>query len=153
MVFKFHTLLLDDVSRALIVTNYMSRMNAITYLKNLLGVYPIVEDHCESIIEAIESIARGEKRDDLKLSSSALIGHVKSRKASWLHLWDFIEMDETAKAEHMQKRQKIEEREEELRKRDQEKKMEAQRLEKPNTGKKNKRSRAKGRQNSLRTLP
>ncbi|QBM88862.1 THO complex subunit 2 [Metschnikowia aff. pulcherrima] len=129
MVFKFHTLLLDDVSRALRVTNYMSRMNAITYLKNLLGVYPIVEDHCESIIEAIESIAREEKRDDLKLSSSALIGHVKSRKASWLHLWDFIEMDETAKAEHMQKRQKIEEREEALRKRDQEKKMEAQRLE------------------------
>ncbi|GEQ67098.1 hypothetical protein JCM33374_g761 [Metschnikowia sp. JCM 33374] len=128
-IFEYHTILLEDVSRALEVTTYMSRMNAITYLKNLLGVYPMVEDHCESVIELIHNITKREKRDDLKLSSSALIGHVKSRKNSWVHLWDFIDMEEDAKAQQIEKRKEIEDREKKRLKQAEDIKSEHQRLE------------------------
>lgn len=108
-VYDFHGRILDDIRDALHVTEYMSRRNAITFLKNLLGVYPTVEDHCEAVIELIENISKREKRDDLKLSSSALIGHVKSRSGSWVHIWDFIDLSEEEKAEHVARREKIEE--------------------------------------------
>lgn len=108
-VYDFHGRILDDIREALHVTDYMSRRNAITFLKNLLGVYPTVEDHCEAVIELIENISKREKRDDLKLSSSALIGHVKSRAGSWVHIWDFIDLSEEEKAEHVARREKIEE--------------------------------------------
>lgn len=108
LVFKFHVNVLENITEALHVVDYMSRRNAITFLKNLLGVYPTVEDHCENVIELIENISKRETRDDLKLSSSALIGHVKSRSASWVHIWDFIDMSEEDKAENVARRQKLE---------------------------------------------
>lgn len=107
VVFHFHTNVLENISESLHVVDYMSRHNAITFLKNLLGVYPTVEDHCESVVELIENISRRETRDDLKLSSNALIGHVKSRSASWVHIWDFIDMPEEEKAANVARRQKI----------------------------------------------
>lgn len=108
-LYDYHVFILEDVLRALTVTTYMSRMNGITFLKNLLGVYPIVEDHCERIITIMDSIAKNESRDDLKLSSSALVGHVKSRKNCWVHLWDFIDMSEDDKSAQVEKRRAIEE--------------------------------------------
>ncbi|SGZ54094.1 CIC11C00000004489 [Sungouiella intermedia] len=106
-VYNFHGSILEDISEALHVTEYMSRRNAITFLKNLLGIYPTVEDHCEAVIELITNISQREKRDDLKLSSSALIGHVKSRSSTWVHVWDFIDLPEKEKAEHIARREKI----------------------------------------------
>lgn len=108
-VYNFHESILEDIREALHVTDYMSRRNAITFLKNLLGVYPTVEDHCEAVIELIENISKREKREDLKLSSSALIGHVKSRSGTWVHIWDFIDLSEEEKARHIERREKIEE--------------------------------------------
>lgn len=106
-LFEYHLIILEDVGRALEVAEYMSRRNAITFMKNLLGVYPNVEDHCEKVISLIENIINTEKREDLKLSSSALIGHVKSRSKTWVHLWDFIELPEDEKAELIAKRKAI----------------------------------------------
>lgn len=92
VLFDYHSVILADVGVALGVHEYMARRNGITFLKNLLGVYPNVEDHCEQIVKFIEHIASTEEREDLKLSSSALIGHVKSRSKTWVHMWDFIAM-------------------------------------------------------------
>lgn len=50
-----------------------------------------------------------EEREDLKLSSSALIGHVKSRSKYWVPLWEFIPMDDEEKEAHVQKRNAIKE--------------------------------------------
>ncbi|KAF3993528.1 hypothetical protein FT663_01863 [Candidozyma haemuli var. vulneris] len=109
LLFDFHSSLLADVSRSLAAEEYMCRRNAITLMKNLLGIYPNVEDHCEAITELISKISATEEREDLKLSSSALIGHVKSRSKTWVHMWDFYEMPEAEKEEQMQKRKVIEE--------------------------------------------
>lgn len=94
ILFDYHSIILQDVGVALGVHEYMARRNGITFLKNLLGVYPNVEDHCEQIVKCIEHISSTEQREDLKLSSSALIGHVKSRSKTWVHMWDFISMSE-----------------------------------------------------------
>lgn len=111
LLFDFHATILDDISRALRVTSYMSRINAITFLKNLLNIYPIVEDHCEEITCLIENVSKNDTRDDLKLSSAALIGHVKSRKSRWVHMWDFYEMDEESKSDCQKKRELMEQNE------------------------------------------
>jgi len=108
IVYTYHCSILQDVGDALTVDDYMCRRNAITLLKNLVGVYPNVEDHCEQVAKLIENIILTEKREDLKLSSNALIGHLKSRSKEWVHLWDFIEMSEESKEEHMKKRKAIE---------------------------------------------
>ncbi|PIS53590.1 hypothetical protein CJI97_003272 [Candidozyma auris] len=109
ILFEFHSSLLSDISRSLIANEYMCRRNAITLMKNLFGVYPNVEDHCETIVDLIEKISTTEERDDLKLSSSAFIGHVKSRSKSWVHMWDFYDMSEDEKAKQIDKRKAIEE--------------------------------------------
>lgn len=111
-LYGYHSLLLSEILTALEVKDYMSRRNAITFLKNLLGVYPTVEDHCEKAVALIENISKNDPREDLKLSSSALIGHVKSRSKNWVHLWDFISMPESEKEEHIKKRDEIKEKEE-----------------------------------------
>lgn len=107
ILYNHHSVILEDISRALKATSYMSRMNAITFLKNLLNIYPIVEDHCEEIITLIEDVSKYDSRDDLKLSSAALIGHVKSREARWVHMWDFHDMEDDSKVEHQKKRESI----------------------------------------------
>lgn len=108
-LFDYHTFILNDVEKAFEVEEYMCRRNAITFMKNLLGVYPIVEDHCEKVISWIENIAKNESREDLKLSSSALIGHIKSRSKNWVHLWDFIPLSESDKEAHIAKRNEVKE--------------------------------------------
>lgn len=114
-IFDYHKDLLEDVTKSLTVQDYMSRRNAIIYLKNLLGIYPTVEDHCEAITEAIENVAKNDSRDDLKLSSSALIGHVKSRASTWVHMWDFLDMDDVSKAAQVAKRDALEKEREKAR--------------------------------------
>lgn len=107
VLFDFHKTILEDISRALHATSYMSRINAITFLKNLLNIYPIVEDHCEEITQLIEDVSKYDTRDDLKLSSAALIGHVKSRENRWVHMWDFYDMDDETKAQQKEKRDSL----------------------------------------------
>lgn len=97
MLFTYHEKLLSDVGNSLTVTEYMSRRNAITFLKNLLGVYPNVEDHCETMLGFIQNISDREERQDLKLSSYALIGHLRSRSKDWVHIWEFIPMSDEEK--------------------------------------------------------
>lgn len=126
-LFDLHSALLLDVSRSLAAEEYMCRRNAITLMKNLLGVYPNVEDHCEAITELIENIVANEEREDLKLSSSALIGHVKSRAKTWVHMWNFFEMEEEEKQQQINKRKALEEeaariREQKKKKREEEEK-------------------------------
>lgn len=112
ILFDYHSIILQDVGVALGVHEYMARRNGITFLKNLLGVYPNVEDHCEQIVKCIEHISSTEQREDLKLSSSALIGHVKSRSKTWVHMWDFISMSEEEKSTLQAKRKEQKQKEE-----------------------------------------
>lgn len=107
-LYEFHEIILKDIASALEVTEYMSRRNGITFLKNLLGVYPNIEDQCEKIVALIDNIAHKETREDLILSSRALVGHMKSRTQEWVHLWDFLPMEDEEKEAHVKERKHIE---------------------------------------------
>lgn len=109
-LYSYHNMILEDIGNALSADEYMCRRNSITFLKNLVGVYPNVEDHCEKFAELIQHIITTEDREDLKLSSSALMGHLKSRSSGWVHLWDFIPLSDELKEEHMNKRKEKKER-------------------------------------------
>lgn len=108
-LFEFHEQVLADVGNSLTVKEYMSRRNAITFLKNLLGVYPNVENHCETMLRLIQNISDHEERQDLKLSSYALIGHLRSRSKEWVHLWDFVPMSNEQRNKLIKEHQEAEE--------------------------------------------
>lgn len=110
-LFEYHEMLLADISNSLTVKEYMCRRNAITFLKNLLGVYPNVEDHCETMLRLIQNISDHEERQDLKLSSYALTGHVRSRSKEWVHKWDFVPMGDEEKEALIKKHNDAKEKE------------------------------------------
>lgn len=121
-LYGYHDMILEDIGDALIAEEYMCRRNAITFLKNLVSIYPNVEDHCEKLADLIQNIIATEEREDLKLSSSALMGHLKSRSNGWVHLWDFIPLSDELKEAHVKvRKEKKEKIAEEKRQREEEK--------------------------------
>ncbi|EGV65929.1 hypothetical protein CANTEDRAFT_118856, partial [Yamadazyma tenuis ATCC 10573] len=107
LLYSYHTSLLDDLLTTLNSTDYMCRRNSIIFLKNIIHIYPVVEDQCEQLAEVIQQIINTEEREDLKLAVNALIGHIKARQSKWIHLWDFIEMPEAQLEVHRSKREAI----------------------------------------------
>lgn len=106
-LFMYHEQILNDVKRSLLLIEYMSRRNALTFLKNIIDVFPSVEDHCEKLVELVEFIAEHESREDLKLPSRALIGHLKSRSKTWLHLWDFVDLSDSERQSAVSRREEL----------------------------------------------
>ncbi|CAM9015570.1 unnamed protein product [Wickerhamomyces anomalus] len=104
VIYKWHTNALSSIKLNIESENYMSRRNAFTLLKNLIDVYPIVEDHAEQIVESIEKVSNSEERKDLKLASDAILAHIKSRSKKWIHLWDFYYFPEEEKEKVIEKR-------------------------------------------------
>ncbi|KAI5970432.1 RLR1 [Candida margitis] len=107
-VYDYHKIILTEVEAALETSEYMSRNNTITFLKNLLGVYPVVEDHCETMLYLIEKVYTEEDKEDIKLSSGALLNHLKSRAKQWVPIWDFISISEEEKRELIEKKEQLE---------------------------------------------
>ena len=97
LLYDYHSLLLEEIRIGLQAPEYISRNNTIIFLKNLLAVYPSVDDHGKQIVDLIERISTTEKRNDLKLASNALLVHVKSKSKNWVPIWDFISMSEEEK--------------------------------------------------------
>ncbi|CDK25319.1 unnamed protein product [Kuraishia capsulata CBS 1993] len=106
-MFNWHKSVLKDLSKSLESSEYMSRNNAIVFLKNLLGVFPKVEDHCEKLLHVINTSSSKDSREDLALASNAISGHLKSKMGTWIHMWEFFEMDEEEKAKQVAKRDQI----------------------------------------------
>ena len=90
---------MEEIRIGLQAPEYISRNNTIIFLKNLLAVYPTVDDHGAQIVNLIEKLSTTEKRNDLKLASNALLVHVKSKSKNWVPIWDFISMSEEEKEE------------------------------------------------------
>lgn len=116
-VYDYHCVLFSNLKDGLLLDNYMTRRNTITFLKTLVGTYPIIQEHSEDIIDFIDDIALSESREDLKLSSNALKGHIKSKSNDWIPLWNFLDMNEDAKSLYLAK---IEAKKEIRRKKEQE---------------------------------
>jgi THO complex subunit 2 len=94
LIFNWHTTFLESIRTSIKSDNYMTRRNSITLLKNLIGIYPIVEDHNEVLAETIAKVSQTESRNDLKLASDAILALINSKSKKWIHLWDFYEFEE-----------------------------------------------------------
>lgn len=94
VIFNWHTKFLKDIKTSVKSENYMSRRNSITLLKNLIGIYPIIEDQSEELVSVIGKINSSEKRNDLKLASGAILALIHSKSKNLIHLWDFYKFEE-----------------------------------------------------------
>lgn len=114
LYYNWNEKLFEIIKIAIEDEEYMSRKNCFTFLKNLVGVYPIIKDHGENIVKLIELVLETETREDLKLASNAILALIKSKSKKWINKWDFYDMDEELKSKLQDERLELEAIEQEL---------------------------------------
>ncbi|GMM38710.1 Tho2 protein [Saccharomycopsis crataegensis] len=105
-LYGWHSQTVSAIISCLQNHDYMYRRNAITFLKNLVGYFPVVIDHCEELLEQIETIFVNDEREDIRLASSAIIGLLKSKQAEWVAVYDFYKMPLSEKKAYNATKQK-----------------------------------------------
>ena len=94
---KWHRNTTNTILTCLKSKEYMHRHNTITLLKNMISVFPEITSQGWSICDAIEGIAKEEDREDLKLSATALLGHLTRRENAWIPMYEFKKVNEETK--------------------------------------------------------
>lgn len=103
LLFKWHDNLLQQILKSLDAKDYTTRNNCILFLKVILNNYPVISEHADLLAEKLEWIIENDEREDIKLSSRALIGLIKFRESKFIHIWKFYEMDSEEKEVAMKK--------------------------------------------------
>ncbi|TID14954.1 hypothetical protein CANINC_004625 [Pichia inconspicua] len=93
LLFKWHDNLVQQILKSLDANDYTTKNNCILFLKVILNNYPIIKEHADVLADKLEWIVENDERDDIKLSSRALIGLIKFRESKYIHIWKFYEMD------------------------------------------------------------
>lgn len=94
-VYELQTSIVRQVINCLSSKNYMSIRNGIEFMKQLSLIFPVIDNHLTILIILLEENLLSEKREDIKLPTNALLGHLKARlKNSAIKLEDFCEMTE-----------------------------------------------------------
>lgn len=93
-LYDCNTLLTEQVVELLFNRNYMSIRNGIEFMKHVSHVFPIVDTQIRIACKALEKIMGNEEREDIKLPSNALFGHLKARLKDSCKLEEFCEMTE-----------------------------------------------------------
>ncbi|EDO18575.1 hypothetical protein Kpol_1048p5 [Vanderwaltozyma polyspora DSM 70294] len=84
----------NQILDTLLEKNYMSIRNGIEFMKHISKVFPIVDTHIRVVILTLENNLVGEEREDIKLPTNALIGHLKARLKNALKQSEFCELNE-----------------------------------------------------------
>ncbi|ODV87170.1 hypothetical protein CANARDRAFT_26595 [[Candida] arabinofermentans NRRL YB-2248] len=103
-LFQWHSSLIGQIATSLDSTHYTTRNNSISFLKNLLGNFPVVEDQSELLTEKLANISSVDQREDIKLASNALFVLVTSKRSQCIPIWKFYKLDPTEKKELILKR-------------------------------------------------
>ncbi|CAI5756499.1 unnamed protein product [Candida verbasci] len=111
LVHEYHSIILEEIETSFRSDEYMARSSTITFTKNLLAVYPIVDDHCNELVKLIANISQTETREDLKLASSALLGQIKLRAKDAKLIWDVITISEEEKQNIIEEKERKAKRE------------------------------------------
>lgn len=107
MLYGYSLSVLDNLTNALECEEYMCRRNAITFLKCVISIYPAVTEHGEKIMSLLEKLFTSDDREDIKLASNALMGHVKAKSKDWVPLYDFVYMTDEEKGAYLEQRNKL----------------------------------------------
>ncbi|SMN18382.1 similar to Saccharomyces cerevisiae YNL139C THO2 Subunit of the THO complex [Maudiozyma saulgeensis] len=94
-LYDCHTSMMDQIVDLLQEKNYMSIRNGIEFMKHVSNVFPVIDEQVGLLISALEYNLTSEEREDIKLPTNALIGHLKARlRKEQLPLNKFCELNE-----------------------------------------------------------
>ena len=102
--FNWQVLLLNQIIKTLNSKSYTSLNNIISFLKVIMNNYPVIKEHSEILYDKLNEIIENDDREDIKLSSRALIGLIKFQDSKYVPIWEFYEMKEEDKLEAIKKR-------------------------------------------------
>ncbi|KIW27666.1 uncharacterized protein PV07_07389 [Cladophialophora immunda] len=88
VLYKWHGNLHTALQRCLTSPEYMHVRNAISVLRAISGVYPAVNWHGTGLQKAVDKLRESDK-EDLKVSSQALLGALHRREKLWVGLETF----------------------------------------------------------------
>ncbi|KAL7272481.1 THO2 plays a role in transcriptional elongation [Rhizina undulata] len=83
ILYKWHKTLHNAVKNCLSSKEYMHIRNTIVILKHIHEFFPSVDWIGRTIVEQVEKLER-EKREDLKIAGTTLLGLIKKRQDSWV---------------------------------------------------------------------
>ncbi|GAV55610.1 hypothetical protein ZYGR_0AV02420 [Zygosaccharomyces rouxii] len=98
-LFDCNSLLTEQIVELLFNKNYMSIRNGIEFMKHVSHVFPIIDTQILVACKALEKILQSEEREDIKLPSNALFGHLKARLKNSCKSEEFCQMTEDEKHE------------------------------------------------------
>lgn len=93
-IYEWHSELLGQLIELLSNKNYMSVRNGIEFMKHVTNNFPSIDHHIKCLCEALESNLASENREDIKLPTNALLGHLKARLKKAITLDDFCDLNE-----------------------------------------------------------
>lgn len=78
-LYYLYELLVEELEAILIESNYMSIRNGIEFLNSISSIFPIVDVHIQYILDTLKDKLISDEREDIKLPSNAILGHLTSR--------------------------------------------------------------------------
>lgn len=103
-LYEWHEVITEQVVVTLCNKNYMSIRNGIEFMKHLSHVFPILDSHIHLVSQTISRNLENEGREDIKLPSNALLGHLKARLKNAMKLEDICDLN----AEELEEKAKYE---------------------------------------------
>lgn len=98
VLYEWHNIITEQVVLTLQNKNYMSVRNGIEFMKHLSSLFPVVDSHIQLLCQTITDNLEQEEREDIKLPSNALLGHLKARLKGALKDEEFCELNEEERA-------------------------------------------------------
>lgn len=89
ILYKWHKALHTAVKNCLSSKEYMHIRNAIVVLKHVNEYFPAVDWIGRTVVERVETLAKSEKREDLKIAAMTLLGMLKRRENEWKNVSAF----------------------------------------------------------------
>lgn len=96
-LYDMHCKITEQLIETLRNKNYMSIRNGIELMKHLSFVFPVVDTQIELVCVTLEENLEEEQREDIKLPTNALLGHLKARLKKATRLLDYCELNDTEK--------------------------------------------------------
>jgi THO complex subunit 2 len=84
ILYKWHKTFHAAVKNCLSSKEYMHIRNTIVVLKHVVQFFPAVDWIGRTVVEKVEEISKHEKREDLKIASSTLLGLLKKKEPEWV---------------------------------------------------------------------
>jgi THO complex subunit 2 len=84
ILYKWHKNINNALRTCLSGGEYMHIQNAITILKSIHQVFPIVNWNGRDMLTSVTELSKKEKREDVKLAATAVLGMLKKREGNWV---------------------------------------------------------------------